>query len=304
MKYIITGATSFIGLQLCNYLLGRNHEVYAVCRESSPKISYLPLHENIHIVYADMCEYRQLANQILHAEVFVNLAWDATTHEGREQKEAQWQNVEYSLDALMVARKIGCQLFVEAGSQAEYGITKEIQNDRTLCYPVTEYGRSKLTIGKMASEFSWLTNMKYLHLRIFSVYGEHDRPYTLINTCVEKMLKNEPIDLTPCMQNWNFGYVKDAAKQIGLLTEYALQKDDFKVDVFQIASEDTRSLQYFVKEIKEIIGSTSLLNFGALPSQQVVWLQPDIRKTKDAIGFISDYSFADGIKEIIKYKNK
>lgn len=304
MKYVITGATSFIGIQLCIYLLGKNHEVYAVCRKESPKIPNLPLHKDLHIVYADMCEYRRLIGQIQQAEVFINLAWEATTHEGREQKEAHWENVEYSLDALMVARQMRCQLFVEAGSQAEYGITKERQNDRTLCCPISEYGRAKMTIGKIASAYSWLTNIKYMHLRIFSTYGEYDRPYNFINTCVDKMLKNEPIDLTPCIQNWNFIYVKDAAKQIGLLTEYALQKDDFKVDIFQIASEDTRSLQYFVKEIKEIVESTSQLNFGALSSHQVVWLQPDIRKTKDAIGFISDYSFADGIKEIISYKIK
>ena len=303
MKYIITGATSFIGVELCQYLLARGHEVYAICRQVSEKAEILPKDANLHIVFSDMSDYRNLGQKVEQADVFVNLAWNPTDHEGCAQKDAQITNIEYSLDAIMASRHIGCKLFIEAGSQAEYGITKERQSERTLCYPHTEYGRAKYVLYSMASEYARMVGMKYIHLRIFSTYGASDKSWTLISTSFDKMLKNEPIDLSPCMQNWNFIYVKDAVKQISLLSEYAISKEDFKLEVFQIASEDTRCLRYFIMEMKEILKSSSELRFGAGQAQNVVSLQPDMTKTKAAIGFISDYSFADGIREILKIRN-
>ncbi len=299
MRYIVTGATSFIGVQLCNFLLDEGHEVFAVCRKESSRLSVIPRQKNIHIVYADMSDYRQLASQIQQADVFVNLAWGATIHEGRDQKDAQWQNVEYSLDALMAARQMGCQLFVESGSQAEYGITKEVQTEESQCCPFSEYGKAKLTIKEMACSYTRLIGMKYLHLRIFSAYGEGDKPWTLIISVIDKMKKNEPVDLSPCTQSWNFVYVKDAVKQIALLCDYAMKKEDFTQEIYHIASEDTRQLQDFVMEMKRRTGSDSQLNFGAVKPAHLVSLQPDINKTKSAIGFISDYTFAEGIENVI-----
>lgn len=302
MKYIITGATSFIGIELCQYLLARGHEVYAICRQGSEKAVILPKDANLHVVFFNMSDYRNLGQKVDQADIFVNLAWDATDHEGRDQKDAQISNVEYSIDAIIASCHIGCKLFIEAGSQAEYGITKERQSDRTLCYPLTEYGKAKYVIYSMASAYARMVGMKYIHLRIFSTYGANDKSWTLISTCFDKMLKNEPVDLSPCMQNWNFIYVKDTVKQISLLSEYAISKEDFKQEIFQIASEDTRCLRYFVEEMKEILKSSSELRFGAVQAQHIVSLQPDMTKTKSAIGFISDYSFADGIREILRTK--
>lgn len=299
MKYIITGATSFIGSELCKYLLDNHHEVVAVCREGSSEIANLPKEDGLSIVYASMIEYRTLPDKITDANVFVNLAWAATGHEGRDQVEAQWKNVEHSIDALIAARLIGCKLFVEAGSQAEYGLTDEVQTPESETNPFSEYGKAKLAMKDMAFAYCRMTGMKYLHLRIFSTYGEKDKNWTLVSTCIDKMLKNEPIELSPCTQNWNFVYVKDAAKQIALLSKYAIEKVDYDQDIFHIASEDTRILRDFVLEMKQLTGSTSILHFGAVNPERLVSLQPDLAKTKSTIDFVSDYTFADGIKRII-----
>ena len=299
MKYVITGATSFLGVHLCDYLLGEGQQIFAICRQGNPKIAKLPKHNNLHIIYADMSEYRLLINKIQQADVFVNLAWGATTHEGRDLRESQWQNVEYSLGALIAARNMGCKLFVEAGSQAEYGSTTDIQTEHSQCNPFSEYGRAKLAMKNMASTYAKLTGMKYIHLRIFSLYGENDKPWTMIINVLKKMLANEPVDLSPCTQKWNFLYVKDAVKQIALLCDFAFRRDDFTQEIYHVASEDTRPLKDFVMEMKRQVGSYSQLNFGAVTPTHFVSLQPDMTKTKSAIGFISDYTFAEGIKNVI-----
>lgn len=166
-----------------------------------------------------------------------------------------------------------------------------------------------MIVYDIASKYARYAGIKYLHLRLFSMYGDEDYSDALIDNCIKKMLKNEKIDLPLCTQNWNYIYSKDAVKQMGLLMDYALRRENFKNESFQIASEDTRSLQYFIKELKKILNSSSELKFGSIQtdrdySLQPYSLQPDITKTKDAIGFVSNYTFEQGIREILNRNKK
>ena len=303
MKYVITGATSFIGLELLDYLLSQQHQVVAVCRPNSKGLSKIPA--GVEIVTAKMSDYGNLYRDIEHADVFVNLAWGGTGHDGRNVQDVQRENVINTIAAMFAANKMGCQVFVEAGSQAEYGTVLEEITEETPCHPFSEYGRAKLEVKNRLFDLSEQLGIKYIHLRIFSLFGENDHSWTLVMSSIEKMLRNESIDLSPCTQNWNFLYVKDAVKQIKGLCDYALNSKTFQHEVFNIASHDTRMLKRFVEEMYSLTGSTSILNFGAVKPVNVVSLNPDMTKTEQATGFISNHTFKDVINIIIqKYKQQ
>ena len=303
MKYVITGATSFIGLELLDYLLSQQHQVVAVCRPNSQGLSKIPA--GVEIITAEMSDYGSLHREIEHADVFVNLAWGGTGHDGRNVQDVQHENVINTIAAMFTADKMGCQVFVEAGSQAEYGTVLECINEETPCHPFSEYGKAKLEVKERLFELSEQLGIKYIHLRIFSLFGEYDHPWTLVMSCIDKMLRNEPIDLSPCTQKWNFLYVKDAVKQIYLLCQYALRNSGYKAEVFNIASKDTRILKAFVDEMYSLAQSKSELNFGAIAPTNVVSLDPDVSKTEAATGFISQYVFKDIVNHIIRnYKQQ
>lgn len=303
MKFVITGATSFIGVELTRYALSMGDEVIAVCRKGSAGIPKLGEHPNLHIVYSELSEYGNLINQIDKADVFINLAWEGTGHGGRNLAEIQQDNIAHSLEAIKVAAGIGCSLFVEAGSQAEYGTVLEKISETTPCNPFSEYGKAKLAVKEQGSKIANALGMKYLHLRIFSLYGEEDHPWTLVMSSLKKMVNNEPVDLSPCTQNWNFLYVKDAVRQIYLLCQYAQRNPNYKSEVFNIASKDTRVLKDFVVEMYNLSQSKSELNFGTIPPANVVSLDPDTSKTESVTGFISDHVFKDIVNNIIcKFK--
>lgn len=298
MKYVITGATSFIGLELINYLLSLQHQVVAVCRPTSKGLSSTPA--GVEIVLSEMSDYGNLHKDIEQADVFVNLAWGGTGHDGRNVQDVQKENVTNTIAAMFAADKMGCQVFIEAGSQAEYGTVLTKISEDTLCRPFSEYGKAKLEVKNRLFELSGKLGIKYIHLRIFSLFGEEDHPWTLVMSSLKKMVNNEPVDLSPCTQNWNFLYVKDAVKQIYLLCQYALRKADYHAEAFNIASKDTRVLKRFVEEMYALSQSKSELTFGAIKPANVVSLNPDISKTEAAIGFVSDYVFKDIINNIIR----
>lgn len=300
MDFVVTGATSFIGVELTRHLLAHGHRVMAVCRPGPDVTRAIPA--GAEIVLSDMAGYGHLHDRIPKADVFVSLAWGGTGHEGRNAAEVQRGNVLNTVSAFLAAGKMGCGLFVEAGSQAEYGSTSQPQSEVFPCRPFSEYGRAKLKVKEELFRLSEETGMKYIHLRIFCVYGEDDHPWTLVMSAVDRMLRSERVDLSPCTQNWNFIYVKDAVRVIRKLCERAAEDKSFCHEVYNVASEDTRVLKDFLRRMKELTGSGSELRFGAVMPTDIVSLQPDMGKTREAVGTISEHTFDEVIGRIVESK--
>ena len=296
MRFIITGATSFIGLEFTKLVLECGHDVYAVCRPGSKSLEKLPKVPSLSVVFATMDEYEMLPSKIDSADIFVNFAWDGTNYEGRTKTDIHKKNIENTRIAFRIAKEIGCRLFVESGSQAEYGVYDGLIDENTPCNPFTEYGKGKLAMKQEGFKLSKELGLKYLHLRIFSTFGEGDHPYTLFMNAVSKMLNNEPLDLSPCTQKWNFLYSRDAVKQIYYLCEKAVNDDSFKHEVFNLASEDTRILKDYVVRLKVLLHSESQLNYGVFTPEHLVTLNPNISKLKNYIGFVASYSFDEAAK--------
>ncbi len=298
LTYTITGATSFIGIELCRLLLSQGNKVYAVCRKNSPKFSILPSHAQLHVIHTDLQHISSIKEQITHSDLFINLAWGGTSHAGRDDFQIHQDNVQYTLESMRVAREIGCHVFVESGSQAEYGYVPGTITEEISCNPETEYGKAKLEVWEKGKILCNELGLKYIHLRIFSLYGENDHPWTLISTALHKMLRNEPLELSPCTQFWNFLYVGDAALQISKLCQYAIENQHFHSEIYNIASEDTRVLKEFIEEIKHITQTHSDLLYGKIIPARNVSLRPSIKKLNDAIGTIHFTDFAQVIRQI------
>lgn len=297
MKYVITGATSFIGSEFTKLALETGHVVYAVCREGSKSLNRLPKnYDNLFVVYCEMSDYYRLDQKIKQADIFVNFAWDGTkTPYARDLADVQEANIKYTTEAMYASKRMGCRLFVESGSQAEYGVVNDVITEETPCNPFSEYGKAKLKVYRECSKISKELDVKYLHLRIFSVFGEYDHDRTLVMNCIKKMISNEPVELSSCTQNWNFLYIRDAVKQIYKLSLYAIDSYEFKTEIFNIASKDTRILREFVESMREYTHSNSELIYGANIPENLVSLNPSILKTEQAIGFVSNYSFEEAL---------
>ena len=203
MIVALTGSTGMIGISLINLLLNRGHKVIAFVRNKSKKINLLPIHENLKIITLDLTELSNFSEEI-NADYFVHLGWDGTIGSGRNDIFSQVKNIEYTLDAVKLANKMGVKKFVGVGSQAECGLTDENISIKSKCDPVTAYGVCKYSAGKLANIFCNELGMEFNWVRVLSVYGKNDSPLTLfsyINKCIET---NEDIYLTRCEQIWDY----------------------------------------------------------------------------------------------------
>lgn len=288
-----------IGISLCHCISSQSgHMVYAVCRKGSSGLNKLPVNDQVKIVFSDLANLGNIEREIDRADVFINLAWTNTDHHGRNDALLQGLNVDYAKNAIHIAAKMGCKLFVEAGSQAEYGVINELITEDTPCNPEVEYGKAKLKVLNEGSVLCNSLGIGYLHLRIFSVFGENDRPWTLIMLAIDKLLKNEDLHLSACTQSWNYLYATDCARQIVLLCTHFFNEPYITSAVYHIASKDTRPLKDFLEEMKCALNSSGKLLYGSIIPEKIVSLNPSIEKTEKAIGPIDEVSFADAIKQI------
>lgn len=82
-----------------------------------------------------------------------------------------------ALNAVRVAKDLGCRRFLFTGSQAEYGVKSELTDEETVCEPrPPPYGRAKLAVRQQAEVLCRELGLDYGHARIFSTYGPGDHP--------------------------------------------------------------------------------------------------------------------------------
>ena len=301
MNVIVTGGTSFIGLAVIRKLLESGHEVWAAVRPGSANKDKLPSHERLHTFSCSLEEVGDLPftqeGKRLAArkdKAFLHMAWDGVGSAGRSDKNIQEQNIRNSIKAAEAAQALGCGRFLFSGSQAEYGVHREVMTEDAPCAPVSEYGKAKLEFGKRAEELCRKSGMEYVHCRIFSVYGPGDHPWSLVNSCIRAFEEGGCMKLGECTQKWNFLYIDDAAEAIAAL----LTSEKAISGIYNIAGNDTRVLREFIEEIYEICGKKGSFVYGTrgFNAEGPASLIPDISRVEKTAGWEPAVSFREGIE--------
>ncbi|MCX5848691.1 MAG: NAD(P)-dependent oxidoreductase, partial [Deltaproteobacteria bacterium] len=282
-RILLTGATGMIGTAILNECAVRGIEAVAVVRRDSNRKKIIPDSKCIKVVECGLEEIEKLPSISGDGfDAFYHLSWANTDKSGRNDAIKQNLNIEYTLQAVMAAKKTGCSIFVGAGSQAEYGRgSKPISEDFPPA-PETAYGATKLSAGKLSADLCSQFGIKHIWTRIFSVYGPNDSLATMIMYCIGKLLKKEKPLLTKCDHIWDYLYCSDGARALLLAGEKG--KDG---SVYNISSGICRPLIEYVKMLRNAINPGLELGIGEIEygRDQVMHLCADISKIKKDTGF-------------------
>lgn len=299
-KVVITGATGMIAVALIKYLIEKEIEVIAICRPNSSKLKNVPKHKLVRIVECDITDLIGLKDYLNEKyDAFFHFAWNGTFGNSRNDSYLQNMNVKYTLDAVNLASHLGCEVFVGAGSQAEYGRVEGKLSSATPTDPENGYGIAKYTAGKLSAIYAKQLNIKHVWARILSVYGPNDNNFTMIMSTIEKLLNGERASFTKGEQEWDYLYCDDAAKAIYLMALYG--KDQA---VYPLGSGIHRPLSEYITILREEIPRDCEIGLGDIPysDNQVMYLCADISELTKDTGFVPTMSFREGIKKTIQYK--
>lgn len=298
-RAVITGGTGMIGVTLVQYLIDKGIDVSVIARPGSKNISNLPKSEKLNIVEADLSELFETEKSLSGKyDVFYHLGWDGTYGESRNDMYLQNLNVKYTLDAVELAHKLGCQVFVGAGSQAEYGRTSEKLSPSTPTFPENGYGIAKLCAGQMSSVLCEKYGIVHVWTRILSIYGPNDGNNTMIMSGIRKMLAGEMAQYTKGEQLWDYLYSKDAAKAL-----YLIALKGKPSAIYCIGSGNARPLAEYILAIRDSIDPELEVKLGAVPysDKQVMYLCADTDNLITDTGFVPEYGFEDGIRETVEW---
>lgn len=299
---VITGATGVIGMALINKCIDENHPVTVLVNPNSNRLDRIPNHPLVTIIKCGIDEYgdSDTAKSLISREydTFYHLAWGGTFGEARNDMALQNRNVEYSLDAVRLAKSLGCKTFVGVGSQAEYGRVEGVLSGDTPTNPENGYGIAKLEASKKTRELCKELGIKHIWTRVLSIYGPYDGEKTMVTSVVNKLLKGEKPSLTKGEQLWDYLYSEDAASALYLLGEKGV---DGKI--YPIGSGIARPLREYIEVIRNSINPNVELGFGEVPysDKQVMHLCADISELSKDTGFEPKFSFEAGIHKTIDY---
>lgn len=295
---VITGPTGAIGTALCDRLLLEGITVYAICRPGSSRVSVLPHHENLHLIFCDASSYSVLPTLVDSADAFFHLAWAHTIGSGRNDMPTQINNIRYTIDAVQAAKVLGCCVFVGAGSQAEYGRHEGVLSSTTPTFPETGYGMAKLCAGQMSRVECQHAGIDHIWTRVLSVYGPHDSPFTMISSTIRKLLAGTTPSLTAGVQLWDYLYSADAAEAF-----WRMAQKGKSGSTYPLGSGCSRPLREYIIQMRNAIDPVLPLEFGKIPydSKQVMHLQADISALQYDTGFHPSTDFETGIRHTIDW---
>lgn len=307
MRIIITGPTGAIGMALIKKYIEENAQVIAICHKGSARIKQIPICENVKVVEADLDELQNLDKAAMgigeedKADIFYHFAWAGTTGQARNNMPLQIQNIQYTMDAVKLASRLGCHTFIGAGSQAEYGRVEGMLTAKTPVFPENGYGMAKLCAGQMSRQLCEVLGIKHIWTRILSVYGPYDGAGSMVTSTIGKLLQGEHAGFTPGEQMWDYLYSEDAAQAMYLLGQRGIHGN-----VYVLGSGKVRMLKEYISEIQEAVKecgqNAGTLGLGDMPyaEKQVMYLGADITQLQKDTGFEPKISFEEGIRQTVK----
>lgn len=308
----ITGATGAIGMALVLELMKNKIKTTVFLREDSPKNSRMRdcFGNEIRsgLLRLEYVSLEQLAGYMCcdiqqdKKAVFYHLGWGGTFGTERNDEALQQKNVKYTLDAVRLAKRLGCGHFVGVGSQAEYGRVEGKLTPDMPAEPENEYGKAKLSAGIKSRQLCRQLGIRHSWVRVLSVYGPFDGKDTMIMSAIRGLISGKRVPFTEGKQVWNYLYSEDAARALFLLGETAFGST--MNAVYCLAGNSECELREYILKLCRTIGADEkLLGFGDVPysDKQVMYLTANIDGITQDTGFVPKTAFEDGIKRTVDW---
>lgn len=238
MRILISGITSFLGINTGKALLKKGHEVYGIIRPNSKNKERLKGEKGIQLLSLNMESFllwekehgREEESNItrdshaiakgislpslveLHFDTVLHFAWDGVGSLGRSDVATQEKNLAMSKAFFSWAKAHGVKRFFFAGSQAEMG-----RGTREEPLPASPYGEKKLAFSEYGLKNHG--DMEFIDLRIYSIYGKGDHERSLVKTLVRNTLKGRETELGLGNKIWNFMAEEDFGRALAFLTD-------------------------------------------------------------------------------------
>jgi nucleoside-diphosphate-sugar epimerase len=263
MRFLVTGASGFIGKNVVAALRKRQHEVVAVSTSSAPGI----VEHGLEWVQADLLQPGGCEALIDNANVsgqlhgLVHCAWDTTPGKyWSSTNNLKW--VAASLHLLDAFQRGGGRRCVIAGTSAEYawGGLESLNELRSTISPNLLYGTCKHSLHSIAEQWAKTNNVSLAWARLFCPFGQEEKGERLVPKLIKRLLSGESLPFDSGNVIRDFISVTDLGQAFAALAESKLEGP------INLASGRDFSIRELVTTIATQLGRLEQVQFDTLPN--------------------------------------
>lgn len=294
-KVIVTGANGFIGSSLIKKLISKRIEVIAI------DISFAELHipedKLITRIEMGLNSVEELSDKIRmdKYDAFYHFAWQGVNGPNKADPNIQIDNINIAINCATVAKKIGCNKFLCAGTIAEH-VTASLSNLKATTGGML-YGVAKHCAHLVLETYCKNIGLNFIWMQFSNIYGPNNKTGNLVSYTLGELNRDKAAIFGPAQQPYDFIFVEDLIEAIYRLGNNATSKDQYF-----IGSGSPRILKEYLLEIGKCLGKEELIQIGIRPDDGVVYTM-DMFDTSALQADIGDYiskTFLEGIKYTIE----
>jgi nucleoside-diphosphate-sugar epimerase len=297
-KILITGITGFIGSQIAELLVQYNFIVIGLKRSQSDIWRCEEFKEKIIWVDVDGEDDYKKHLENLGFDVLIHCAWIGVESNERDRWDVQSKNLTFLSELLQISKKVKVKKLLVLGSQSEYGQIEGKISEAHTTRPINAYAAIKLACLELTKNFANINDIKWIWIRIFSLFGEKEGNNWLIPYTLNSIKNNVNLELTHGEQKYAYLYIRDFAEII-----YNIIDKHVDSGVYNVSSVKSISIKSLVTQIRDLVNPAFELKFGRLEyrKNQSMHIEGDMKKLEDQIGKIQFTDFNVAIVNTINY---
>lgn len=315
MKILITGASGFIGINLCQKLLQNNHQLLGIDNfysSNEANLKVLAGYPDFQFKEANIINDFESILDGFTPEIIINLACPASPPRYQKDPIFTWEtSVLGTRNCLKLAQKTGATL-IHASTSEVYGNPSEHPQKESYWGHVNPVGiRSCYDEGKRAAETLLMDAhrqdiAKIKIFRIFNTYGPHMDPKDgrVVSNFIMQALQNKNLSIYgDGSQSRSFQYIDDLVA--GIIS--FIESDNSFAGPVNLGNPDEFTIAELADAVLDLVPQitgkecTSQKEFRALPQDDPLQRCPNISLAKEQLNWEPKIKLIEGLRKTIPY---
>ena len=308
----MTGGAGFIGSLLVDSLLHDgldvtvldNFDPFYERRLKEQNVESHRTRRNWRLVEGDLRNLDEIAAQLPGPyDAVVHLAAQVGVRPSIEDPLAsQDVNVRGTQNMLELARRLRVPHFVFASSSSVYGVNPRVPWNEadSVLQPISPYASTKVSGELLGHVYSHLFGIRFIALRLFTVYGPRQRPDLAIHKFARLIGDRRPIPVFgDGTTRRDYTFVDDIVSGL----RAALLYNRSRYEVINLGNNQTVTLLDMIRAIEEALGIPAQLDWLPQHPGDVPQTCADIEKARTLLAYEPRTKFGDGVKQFVQWFN-